>query len=95
MRAIAQVYIAIGTGVAGRTATRIRALAGIKASAAVSARLMVRTVIQILITKQSAPAFVAQAFPRFLTCTVQASRVTFAFGTETSSPAEMASETQK
>lgn len=92
MRTIAQLHVAIGTGIAGRAATSIRALTGIEASAAVSARLMIRTIIQILITKQSAPAFVAQAFPRFLACTVQASRIPFAFAAQTSFPADMASE---
>lgn len=90
MRTIAKPDIAIGTGVAGRATTSIRALSGIKTSAAVSARLMIRTIIQILITKQSAPAFVAQAFPRFRACTAYASRILFAFAAQSSFPTDVA-----
>lgn len=91
MRAVAQLLITVYAGVAGRAAARVRALARVETGAAVSARLMVGAVVQVLVAEQPAPAFVAQTVPRLLAGTVSAVRIRFAFVAQSTFPTAVTS----
>lgn len=89
--AIFNYFITVYAGVSGTAATRIRSLSGIEACAAVSTRLVIGTVVEILITKKSSPAFVAQAVPGLLARTVCAARISLALVAHRTFPTTMAS----
>lgn len=95
MGAVAELLITVGAGVAGRAATRVRALARVETGAAVSARLMVGAVVEVLVAEQPAPAFVAQTVPRLLAGTVSAVRIRFAFVAQSTLPATVTSAKHK
>ena len=93
MRTIAQLYITVDAGVTGRAATCVRSLPGVEAGTAITTRLMIRTVIEILIAEQSSPTLVAETVPRLDAGTVYATWVTFAFVAVSARPTAMASVT--
>lgn len=70
-------------------------MAGVKAGAAVHARLMIRAIVEILIAEQSTPAFVARALPRFLAATVEATWVSNALITQWPLPTVVTSATAR
>lgn len=95
MGAVAELLITVGASVAGWAAARVRALARIETGAAVSARLMVSAVVQILVAEQPTPAFVTQTVPRLLAGTVSAVRIRFAFVALSTFPATVTSARRK
>ncbi len=95
MGAVAEFLITVNAGITRRTTARVRSLAGIETGTAVSARLVIGTVIQVLIAEQATPAFDAQTFPRFLALAVQTARVLFAFVAQATFPSAVTSVTRQ
>ena len=81
---------AVCSRVLGRTGARVRSLASVEASAAILARLVVGAVVQVLVAKETAPAFVAVALPRLLARAVQTARITDALVAQLSLPTQFA-----
>lgn len=86
-------YFAVGAVEAVGAAAGVTALAGVEASAAVSARFVVGAEVQVLVAEQAAPAFVAEAIPRFQAGTVDATRVTLTLVAEGPLPPRLTPET--
>lgn len=89
--ATAHFDFAFAARVTGRTLACERTVAGVEACATVLAWPMVGAIVQILIAKQTAPTFVATAFPWLLACAVNASRIWFAHVAQSTFPAGLAS----
>lgn len=70
-------------------------MAGVVARPSVVARPMIRAVIQVLVAEEAAPAFFADAVPRFGAGSVDAARVAFALVAQLAHPARMTSETEE
>lgn len=81
----------IGARIPGHTLASVRSLTGVGARSAIVTGLVIRTEIQILITKQTTPALFADAFPFFCACSVHASWIHFTFVTIWSLPSGLAS----
>ena len=81
---------AIGAGKLAGAGASVRSLAGVEASAAVLARLVVGAVVEVLVAEQAAPALVAVALPRLLAGTVIAARVPDALVAQLSLPSGVA-----
>lgn len=81
--------LAIVASEAGRTRAGVRALPSIKAGAIVPAGLVIRTVVQILITEETTPTLIAQTLPRLVTNPVLAARVHLALIAKRSLPASV------
>lgn len=77
--ALADFDLAILATEARQTVARVRSLTGIETRAVVLARPMIGAVVQVLVAEQTAPAFVAIAFPFLLAGAVNAARIRFAF----------------
>lgn len=78
--------LAVGSGPSRRTGTSVRTLAGVEASGAIVAGLVIGAVVQVLVAKKTAPAFFAVASPRFITGSMLASRVSDTIVAEGSLP---------
>lgn len=91
MSAVVVLFLTVGAGEARRTAASVGSLTGIETGAAVATRLVIRTVVEILFAEKTAPTFVAETVPRFLTRPVKASRVSLALITQATSPSAMTS----
>lgn len=77
---------AIGTGPSRGTGTSIRTLTGIETGGAILTRLVICAIVQILVAKKAAPAFFANASPRFVAFSVLATRVSHTFRAKISRP---------
>lgn len=91
----AQVDVALGPGEVGRTRARVKALARVEARAAVLARRVVGTVVQVLVAEHATPSLFAQTLPRLLAVTVHATRVYLTLVTSGSRPTGVTSATRK
>lgn len=89
-RTVADSRFAVGSGVTGRALASVRALSGVEASASVLAWFVVGAKVQILIAKQTTPAFVADTLPRLFAGSVHTSRVRFAFIAQRTLPSGLA-----
>lgn len=78
--------LAIGTRPARSARTGVRALASIEASGSVLAGPVVGTVVQVLIAKEPAPAFLAMASPGLVAGSMLATRIPDTVGAECSGP---------
>lgn len=90
-RAVLNFNFAIDAPEAGSAFASVRALARVRASAAVVARLVICAEIQVLIAEQAAPALLADAFPLFRASSMHASWIHFTFVTIWSLPSGLAS----
>lgn len=90
--AVRDLHLAIGAREAGLALARVRALARIKADAAVLAWLVIGAVVQVLVAEQAAPALVTDALPRLLARAVHAARIRFAFVAQRPLPAGVATK---
>lgn len=71
--------LTVGSIETGRTHAGEQTLAGIETGATILTRTMICAVVQVLVAKQTAPAFVANAFPGFGACAVHTAGVSFTF----------------
>ena len=78
--------LAIGTRPARSARTGVRALASIEASGSVLAGPVVGAVVQVLIAKEAAPAFLAMASPGLVAGSMLATRIPDTVGAECSGP---------
>lgn len=81
--------LTVSTSETGCAGTGVAALAGIEASAAVVAGLVVRAEIEVLVAEQATPALVAEALPGFLAAAMKTARVTDARVAEGTGPATL------
>jgi hypothetical protein len=81
----------IDSPVAWSALTGVRSLSSVCTSSAIVTRLVICAEIQVLVAKQASPAFFADAFPFFRTCTMHASWIHFTFVTIWSLPSGLAS----
>lgn len=78
--------LAFRAGESFRTLAGITTLSGVEACAPVTAGFVVRTEVEVLIAKQSAPSLVAHTIPRFHATAVNASGIPLALIAERSFP---------
>lgn len=86
-----QVDFALGSGKTGRTRARVQSLARVEARAAILARRVIGTVVQVLVAEHTTPAFFAQTLPRLLAVAVHATRIYLALVASGSRPARVTS----
>jgi hypothetical protein len=81
------------SAVTGNAATSKRSLSGIETRTGIATRFTIRTVVEILVAKQSSPTLVAYTIPRLDTRTVHATWIAFALVTMRPSVTGMTSVT--
>lgn len=87
--------LTIGTIETRRTHAGVITLAGIETGSIILAGMMMGAVVEILVAVDTTPAFLANAFPGFFTCAVNAFGMGYTFVAERSFPAKMTAKKRK
>lgn len=87
-----QRLLAVRAGVVRRTDAGVAALSGVVAGPLVLARLVIGAVVEVLVTEETAPAFLAVAVPGPAAGPVHAARVPLALVAQLAHPARMTAE---
>lgn len=85
--AVTDLNVTVGSSKTRRAKACVRALPRIQTGATVLAWPTICAVVEILVAKQTTPAFVATTLPRRLTCSMHTARILFAFAAQFSFPA--------